>query len=109
MTESKKFTMKDEYFICEVCGNEVNPLGYTARDHCPKCLCSKHLDINPGDRLAGCNGILEPIAIQKAKKDSFKIIYKCNKCGQTKRNIKANDDNMDKIIEIMSKPTVTDK
>ena len=46
----KKFTMKDEKFICENCGKEVLPLGYTARDHCNYCLYSKHLDIFPGDR-----------------------------------------------------------
>lgn len=38
----KKFTMKDEKFICENCGKEVFPLGYTARDHCNYCLYSKH-------------------------------------------------------------------
>ena len=47
MEKAKKFTMKDENFICEVCGSDVKKLGYTARDHCPNCLCSKHVDINP--------------------------------------------------------------
>ena len=108
MEELKKFTMKDENFVCEVCGNEVRPLGYTARDHCPKCLSSKHVDINPGDRRAECGGVLEPIAIEKAKKSDYKIIYKCNKCGMIKKNIMANDDDMDKIIDIMSHPVVTE-
>jgi len=27
----KKFTMRDEHFVCEVCGREVEPLKYTAR------------------------------------------------------------------------------
>ena len=44
----KKFNMIDESFICENCGKKVTKLGYTARDHCPYCLYSKHLDINPG-------------------------------------------------------------
>ena len=46
----KKFNMIDEEFICENCLNKVQKLGYTARDHCPFCLYSKHVDINPGDR-----------------------------------------------------------
>ena len=50
----KKFKMIDEKFICENCGYEVDKLNYTARDHCPNCLWSKHVDINPGDRLNDC-------------------------------------------------------
>ena len=100
----KKFNMIDENFICENCGKEVVKLGYTARDHCPFCLYSKHLDINPGDRASLCKGILEPIAIENAKKDMKKIVYKCKNCGEIKKNKVANDDNFDKILEIMSNP-----
>jgi len=101
--EAKQFTMKDEHFICEVCNEDVNPLGYTARDHCPKCLSSKHVDINPGDRRESCHGILKPIAIENFK-NTYKIIYKCQKCSTIKKNIMAKDDNMDLIIDIMSNP-----
>ena len=73
----KKFTMKDENFICDNCGMEVKKLNYTARDHCPYCLYSKHVDIMPGDRLNNCHGLLKPIGLEKFKQ-SFKIIYKCN-------------------------------
>ena len=44
------FTEIDEEFICENCGRKVEPLGYSCRNHCPYCLYSKHVDINPGDR-----------------------------------------------------------
>ena len=94
--------MIDEEFICEVCKRKVNKLNTTARDHCPYCLSSKHLDINPGDRSANCGGILKPIDIEKSKKDTLKIIYKCNKCGIIKKNKTAIDDNFDLILEIMS-------
>ena len=30
----KKFTMRDESFTCLVCHKYVEPLNYTARDHC---------------------------------------------------------------------------
>jgi len=43
----RKFTKIDEEFICENCGHKVNKLGYTCRNHCPICLYSKHVDINP--------------------------------------------------------------
>ena len=43
----KKFTKIDEEFICENCGAKVEKLGYTCRNHCPHCLYSKHVDVNP--------------------------------------------------------------
>jgi len=97
----KRFKMIDEEFICNVCHSEVKPLNYTARDHCPNCLCSIHIDINPGDRACSCLGILKPIGIDKGKKDTLKIIYKCDKCGEIKRNKAANDDNYDKILDVI--------
>ena len=97
----KQFNMIDESFKCIVCGKYVDKLNYTARDHCPYCLSSIHIDINPGDRSSDCLGILVPIDIEKSKKDTYKIIYKCNKCGMIKKNKTANDDNFDKILEIM--------
>lgn len=101
--DNKRFKMIDEEFICNVCGKLVKKLEYTARDHCPYCLSSKHLDINPGDRSADCGGTLEPIDIEKGKKDLYKIVYKCNKCGEIKKNKTAIDDDFEKILEIMSK------
>lgn len=98
----KKFTMIDEEFICENCGKKVNKLGYTARDHCPYCLYSKHVDINPGDRLNKCQGMLAPIDVEKFK-DTYKIIYKCEKCNKIHKNIMALDDDINKIIEISKK------
>lgn len=91
--------MRDENFICENCGMNVEKLNYTARDHCPYCLYSKHLDINPGDRLNTCQGLLKPISIEKFK-NTYKIIYKCEKCNETHKNIMALDDNYDRIIEL---------
>ncbi|MEG2620828.1 MAG: RNHCP domain-containing protein [Bacilli bacterium] len=98
----KKFKMIDEAFICENCKSKVTKLNYTARDHCPICLYSKHVDINPGDRQNKCAGLLKPIGIEKHH-DSFKILYKCKNCGKIHKNIMANDDNMDIIIELSKK------
>lgn len=95
----KQFNMMDENFICDNCGKEVNKLNYTARDHCPYCLYSKHVDILPGDRSNTCKGLLEPIGIEKYK-DTYKIIYKCQKCHQEHKNIVAKDDDMNEIIKI---------
>lgn len=98
----KRFRMIDEGFICDYCGKEVKPLNYTARDHCPFCLSSKHVDINPGDRLQTCHGKLSPIEMEKYK-DTYKIVYKCDKCHMIKKNIMASDDDLDTLLDIIKK------
>ncbi len=95
----KRFNMLDEEFICENCNKKVEKLNYSSRDHCPYCLYSKHVDINPGDRANNCKGLLKPIEIEKFK-DTYKIIYKCMKCGEIHKNIIASDDDMDVIINL---------
>lgn len=95
----KRFNMIDENFICENCNKEVKKLNYTARDHCPYCLYSKHLDIMPGDRANECMGLLVPIDIEKFK-DTYKIIYKCEKCGKEHKNVMAKDDNINVLINL---------
>lgn len=95
----KNFTMRDEEFICENCGQQVLPLGYTARDHCPHCLYSKHVDIMPGDRANPCKGLLKPVGIEKFK-DTYKILYKCDSCNKPHKNIMAKDDSIELIIEL---------
>ena len=95
----KNFSKNDENFICEFCGKEVSILKYTSRDHCPFCLYSKHIDITPGDRSNICLGLLKPIGIEKFK-DTYKIIYKCEKCGKEHKNIMAKDDNINVLINL---------
>jgi DNA-directed RNA polymerase subunit RPC12/RpoP len=91
--------MIDEGFVCAVCGADVPPLHKTARDHCPNCLCSLHVDINPGDRAADCGGILSPVGIKNGKK-GIQIVYKCQICGMSKVNIMADDDNYDFVCRL---------
>ena len=96
----RKFTKIDEAFVCEHCGNQVEPLGYTCRNHCNHCLYSKHVDINPGDREETCHGLLKPIRVELDSKKGYVIIYQCEKCGAIRKNKAAADDNMDLIIRL---------
>ena len=98
------FTKLDETFICENCGNHVPILGYTSRDHCNECLCSKHVDKNPGDRAEECKGKLIPIAVQNNPKKGYVIIYRCEKCNAIRRNIAAKDDNLELLIKLSGNP-----
>ncbi len=98
--EVKKFTKNDNSFICQNCGFEVPTLKYTSRNHCPKCLASLHLDINPGDRASECHGIMDAVSSEPDTKKDFVIVHKCRKCGAIKRNKSASDDDRMKLIDL---------
>ena len=95
-----RFTEIDEEFVCENCGKKVPKLGYSCRNHCPYCLYSKHVDINPGDREETCHGLLQPIDVEINSKKGFVIIFKCKKCGAIRKNKVADDDNMELVYKI---------
>jgi len=93
----KKFIRCKEDFVCENCNEPVKGNGYT--NHCPNCLYSKHVDRNPGDRLAQCGGMMRPVGLEKNGM-GFVLIFVCEKCGHKKRNRTMENDNMDVIIEV---------
>lgn len=97
----KKFNMVDEGFICLNCGKKVNNLGYSARNHCPYCLTSLHVDNNPGDRSNKCMGLMTVIGWEQAKKGEIKLIFKCSKCGMIKKNKMAIDDDKEVFYKII--------
>ncbi|MCE5235295.1 MAG: RNHCP domain-containing protein [Clostridiaceae bacterium] len=103
MEHTRRFTMIDEPFTCRVCGREVRPLLYTARDHCPYCLCSLHVDNLPGDRMNGCGGVLRPVGVE-THKGGYKLVYRCEDCGEVKRNKAASDDDVNLIIRLSANP-----
>ena len=104
MLKDSKFTEIDEEFICEHCGKLVPKLEYSCRNHCPYCLYSKHVDINPGDRAEKCHGSLKPIGIGFISNQCYVIIFRCEKCGAIRKNKAAKDDNMELIIKLSSNP-----
>ncbi len=95
-----------EVFTCKVCGREVTPEGAGSkhRNHCPYCLSSKHLDIEPGDRAAECGGTMEPVAVWVRKNGEWAIIHRCKICGVLSSNRIAADDNPMKLMSIAMKP-----
>jgi hypothetical protein len=97
----KNFTRTIEDFTCENCGFHVVGNGYT--NHCPHCLFSKHVDINPGDRLEACGGMMKPIGVEKTP-NGFDVIHKCLKCGVTRKNKAARDDNFDEVLKLSTNP-----
>lgn len=95
------FLKNDNSFICENCGSQVEKLGYTSRDHCNRCLYSLHVDIEPGDRLNTCRGLLKPINVLDTGKKHMQIEYVCTKCGKKVRNVIAEDDSKQEILKVV--------
>jgi hypothetical protein len=95
-----KFTRVKEDFVCEHCGVEVAGDGYT--NHCPKCLWSKHVDINPGDREADCGGMMEPVAVSK-RGEEYVILHRCLKCGHEKNNKVVKSDDYEAVLGVVKK------
>lgn len=97
----KHFTRTIEDFACEQCGIRVTGTGYT--NHCPECLWSKHVDLNPGDRASLCNGAMEPVSVSVFS-GVEKIQHRCTICGFIRPQAVAADDNRAAIIELSTKP-----
>lgn len=95
------FIMKNEPFTCENCKQpiEKHPT-WSARNHCPFCLFSKHLDQDfPGDRLSNCFGLMEPTGIENKKNKWWMVQHTCKKCGKKMLNILAPDDHFTDFVE----------
>ena len=92
-----------EDFTCENCGESVSGDGYT--NHCPACLFSKHVDVNPGDREADCLGLMEPIEVEK-KKGEYRILQRCVVCGMEKWNKTSPNDNFEMILQIAAEQSM---
>ena len=99
MKIDRKFQRTVEDFKCGHCDADVEGNGYT--NHCPNCLWSLHVDINPGDRQAKCGGKMAPSGVFKKNGEYF-LIHKCEKCGLEKNNKVSVGDNFDKILLIAS-------
>ncbi len=88
-----------EQFSCERCATLVQGNGYT--NHCPKCLWSKHVDTNPGDRAALCGGMMQPELLERGG-DVWILTHKCVACGHRKRNRLSPHDDFDAALEAVA-------
>ncbi len=92
-----KFQRTREDFICAHCGEAVRGDGYT--NHCPACLYSQHVDINPGDRAETCRGLMQPVGVEH-KKGQYRLLHRCLTCGAERWNKAAPADSFDLILQI---------
>ena len=84
----------NDSFTCKVCGRLCTPqnAGSDHRNHCPNCLSSLHVDLEPGDRASDCGGIMDPVAVWVRKGGEWAIIHRCRRCGALSSNRVAADD-----------------
>ena len=103
-----KFTHNNSGFECGNCQKEVPPNSVGCRNHCPFCLASKHVDINPGDRQNPCKGLMDAVGYELSGKKGLVLTFKCRACGEITRNIATLDDSdapddYDKILKLTPK------
>ena len=90
------FIARQESFVCDHCGASVQPLPKGSyRNHCPVCLCSKHVDAQgPGDRLSACGGVMDPVSLDQRSGKGWIVMHRCRKCKKSIPNTAAPDDDL---------------
>ncbi|WP_424983346.1 RNHCP domain-containing protein [Maritalea sp. S77] len=90
-------------FQCQHCQQNVAPLtNGSYRNHCPYCLFSKHVDVQPGDRGNLCQGLMQPTAIMRHKKKGWQLKHVCLRCGHVQMNkIAENTDQPDRVESLI--------
>jgi len=96
------FIMKNESFCCENCGKDITKHpSWSARNHCPFCLYSKHLDKEfPWDRASNCFWLMKPIWKEYKKNKGWMVIHECQKCEKKIPNKLALDDSVEEFAKL---------
>lgn len=102
-------------FICLNCQKQISGknIGTVNRNHCPRCLYSKHVDKDiPGDRKADCQKEMKPVGLTfkleginkygQEKQGELMLIHECIRCAKISINRIAGDDNPEKILQILT-------
>lgn len=86
-----------ETFKCRHCRTFVGPTvsGGRHRNHCPRCLYSRHVDDRrPGDRASDCGSLMAPVARFDRPNGEPVIVHRCLGCGIERHNRLAADDSI---------------
>lgn len=90
-------------FVCFVCGVVVPPAPTTARNHCPQCFASLHVDDRiPGDRASACGGRMDAIGVEQ-KDGAWRILHRCRTCGKEIANRLAPDDSTETLTQLITR------
>jgi predicted RNA-binding Zn-ribbon protein involved in translation (DUF1610 family) len=92
-------------FRCGSCGLHVVPTtDGSYRNHCPSCLWSLHVDVQPGDRASPCRGAMEPTGLRWHARKGPQVVHTCVVCGHRQANRVARDtvqpDDLDRVLAL---------
>ncbi len=79
-------------------------LGSHHRNHCPRCLYSRHVDLLPGDRRSACRGVMEPLAVFVRPDGELMLVHSCLRCSRLSRNRVAGDDDPKELYRLARRP-----
>ena len=104
--QHRRRSNENDDFVCRHCRRAVcgESYGTRHRNHCPHCLWSLHVDIQPGDRLQSCGGSMEPIAVWVKRDGEWAIVHRCCSCGTLRSNRVAGDDEPWAMMSLAAKP-----
>jgi hypothetical protein len=105
---------REDQFRCMNCSLLVTAdrelAGVNNRNHCPNCLCSKHVDLRKaGDRKADCRARMRPLGLTvkhtgkkygNAAQGELMIIHHCSGCGKISINRIAADDSAGALLAL---------
>lgn len=87
-------------FQCIRCGTDVQPsTDGSYRNHCPFCLYSVHVDLDPGDRQSRCGGLMQPVGMRRRGSRPLQLVHHCSLCGELRVN---------RVVEVGRQPDSID-
>lgn len=112
--DPEKRAPREDQFRCMNCSLLIvadhSLSGVNNRNHCPNCLCSKHVDLEKaGDRKTLCHARMRPIGLTvkhtgkkygNAAQGELMIIHRCAGCGKISINRIAADDSSGALLEL---------
>jgi hypothetical protein len=110
--ETGRVIYDTQNFRCKNCGFLVTAnrelSGVNNRNHCPRCLWSRHMDITPGDRRSDCLSRMEPVGLTVkhvtrkygSNNGELMVIHRCTGCSKISINRIAADDDSHKIRQV---------
>lgn len=103
---TQRASRREDGFRCVHCGSPVHAAawGTSNRNHCPRCLWSRHVDGVIGDRRSACAQAMEPIAVAARPDGEWAIVHRCTGCGQLRVNRIAGDDDEVVLLALALRP-----
>ncbi|WP_055481627.1 RNHCP domain-containing protein [Sphaerimonospora mesophila] len=98
--------LRTETFGCVRCGLTVTALdpGGARRNHCPRCLYSRHVRDGVEGGPSECRSGMAPISIAVLRNGDWELIHHCTRCGELTSNPICDDDNQFILMRMAVRP-----